>query len=184
MRGGRNRLPVRSLCHGGPVMDDLSRFCCQNSECPDYGKRGSENLSVCGCYGSNKQWRMLRCRTCKARFSERKGTPLFGSALPEEKVRSILEHVAEGCGVRETGRLVGVHRDTVMRYSRLAGEPRSPTPRRTCGRFPPRPGKCSSTKSGPSWEKRKSTAIRPTPTTPSRAITGTTWRWTPNIAWW
>jgi LacI family transcriptional regulator len=47
---------------------------------------------------------MLRCRTCKARFSERKGTPLFGSALPEEKVRSILEHIAEGCGVRETGR--------------------------------------------------------------------------------
>ncbi len=103
-------------------MDDLSRLCCQNRECPDYGKRGSENLSVCGRYGSNKQWRMLRCRTCKARFSERKGTPLFGSALPEEKVCSILEHIDEGCGVRETARLVGVHRDTVMRYSRLAGD--------------------------------------------------------------
>src|SRR3972149_1977454 len=121
MPGGRKWFSGRRLCHGGAVMDDLSRFCCQNSECPDYGKRGGENLSVCGRYGSNKQWRMLRCRTCKARFSERKGTPLFGSALPEEKVRSILEHVAEGCGVRETGRLVGVHRDTVMRYSRLAG---------------------------------------------------------------
>jgi hypothetical protein len=33
----------------------------------------------------------------------------------------MLEHIAEGCGVRKTGRLVGVHRDTVMRYSRLAG---------------------------------------------------------------
>jgi hypothetical protein len=33
----------------------------------------------------------------------------------------VLEHIDEGCGVRETGRLVGVHRDTVMRYSRLAG---------------------------------------------------------------
>lgn len=102
-------------------MDDLARFCCQNSECPDYGKRGGENLSVCSRYGSNKQWRMLRCRTCKMRFSERKGTPLFGSDLPPEKVRAILEHIAEGCGVRETSRLVGVHRDTVMRYSRLAG---------------------------------------------------------------
>ena len=47
----------------------------------------------------------VRCRICKARFSERKGTPLFGSALPQEKVRSILEHIAEGCGVRETSRL-------------------------------------------------------------------------------
>ena len=62
-------------------MDDLSRFCCRNSECPDYGGRGGENLSVCGRYGTNKQWRMLRCRTCKDRFSERKGTPLFGSTL-------------------------------------------------------------------------------------------------------
>jgi transposase-like protein len=103
-------------------MDDLSRFCCQNSECPDYGKRGGENLSVCNRYGVNKQSRMLRCRTCGARFSERKGTSLFGSTLPEEKIRAILEHIAEGCGVRETSRLVGVHRDTVMRYSRLAGE--------------------------------------------------------------
>ena len=103
-------------------MDDLSRFCCQNSECHDYGKRGGENLSVCGYYGPGNKRRMLRCRTCKARFSERKGTPLFHSPLEEEKVRLVLEHVAEGCGVRETGRLVGVHRDTVMRYSRLAGD--------------------------------------------------------------
>lgn len=103
-------------------MDDLSRFCCQNCECPDDGKRGGENLSVCGYYGPGNKRRMLRCRTCKARFSERKGTPLFHSPLDEEKVRLVLEHVAEGCGVRETGRLVGVHRDTVMRYSRLAGD--------------------------------------------------------------
>ena len=103
-------------------MDDLSRFCCQNSDCPDYGKRGEENLSVCDHYGPNKQRRMLRCRTCKTRFSERKGTPLFGSTLPEEKALSLLQHVDEGCGVRKTSRLTGVHRDTVTRYSRLAGK--------------------------------------------------------------
>ena len=28
----------------------------------------------------------------------------------------------EGCGVRKTSRLTGVHRDTVTRYSRLAGK--------------------------------------------------------------
>ena len=32
-------------------MDDLSRFCCLNSECPDHGNRGGKNLSVCGHYG-------------------------------------------------------------------------------------------------------------------------------------
>ncbi len=103
-------------------MDDLSRFCCQNSDCPDYGKRGRENLSVCDHYGPNKQRRMLRCRTCKSRFSERKGTIFFGATLPEKQIVSVMEHIDEGCGVRKTGRLVGVHRDTVTRYSMLAGE--------------------------------------------------------------
>jgi transposase-like protein len=58
---------------------------------------------------------MLRCRSCKAGFSVRKGTPLFGSLLPPEKSASVLHHIAEGSGVRKTGRLVGVNRETVAR---------------------------------------------------------------------
>jgi hypothetical protein len=27
-------------------MDDLSKFCCQNPKCADYGKRGAGNLMV------------------------------------------------------------------------------------------------------------------------------------------
>ena len=103
-------------------MDDLSRFCCLNSDCPESGKRGAGNLTVTGRYGPDKARRMLRCRTCKARFSERKGTPLFGAKLAPEKIESVLEHVSEGCGVRQTGRLCKVNRNTVGRYSRLAGE--------------------------------------------------------------
>ena len=64
---------------------------------------------------------MLRCSACKVRFSERKGTPLFDSRLPPEKVESVLEHIAEGCGVRQTGRLCKVDRKTVARYGRRAG---------------------------------------------------------------
>ena len=103
-------------------MDDLSRFCCLNSGCPDRGKRDAGNLTVSGRYGPGQARRMLRCRTCKARFSERKGTPLFDARLPPEKVEAVLEHVAEGCGVRQTGRLCRVAPNTVARYSRLAGE--------------------------------------------------------------
>ena len=65
---------------------------------------------------------MLRRRVCKSRFSERKGTPLFDSRLPPERVGSVLEHIAEGCGVRQTGRLCRVNRGAVGRLSRLAGE--------------------------------------------------------------
>jgi len=82
-------------------MQALSKFCCQNKKCPDYGKRGANN---------------------KKRFSERKGTPLFGLRLPEEKMISLLDHISESCGVRKTSRLVGVHRDTVTRYILAAGK--------------------------------------------------------------
>jgi len=102
-------------------MDDLARFCCLNSGCPEQGKRGAGNLTVSHRYGPDKARRMLRCRACKARFSERKGTPLFGSHLPPEKAISVLQHIAEGNGVRKTGRLVGVNRETVARYGKTAG---------------------------------------------------------------
>jgi transposase-like protein len=100
---------------------DLSAFCCQNTKCPDYGQRGKGNLTVPARYGP-QQRRVLRCRTCKARFCERKGTPLFGAQLSEDKVVAVLQHIAEGVGVRKTGRLVGVNKNTVVRYCLLAGE--------------------------------------------------------------
>ena len=103
-------------------MDDLSAFCCQNPRCSDFGKRSQGNLRICMRYGPEKQRRMLRCKTCRTRFSERKGTPLFDTRLPEAKVISILAHLVEGCGVRKTGRLVDVSKDTVVRYSLRAGE--------------------------------------------------------------
>ena len=109
------------MSQGRPTDEDLDRFCCLNPECSDYGKRGHGNLTVPMRYGSHQR-RLLRCRTCKARFSERKGTPLFDSRLPEDKVVSVLQHIAEGVGVRQTGRLVGVTKDTVVRYSVRAGE--------------------------------------------------------------
>jgi transposase-like protein len=103
-------------------LDDLSRFCCLNSDCPDHGVRGGKNLSVCKHYGKDDSIRFLRCRSCSARFSERKGTPLFHSHLTKQKATDVLAHIAEGCGVRQTERLVGVHRDTVTRYTRKAGD--------------------------------------------------------------
>src|SRR3984957_15493296 len=103
-------------------MDDLSRFCCQNSRCPDFGRRDAGNLTVTGRLGKHHQYRLLYCRTCRDRFSERKGTPLYRAHLPEDKVASILEHITEGCGVLKTARLLKVHPDTVSRYTRAAGE--------------------------------------------------------------
>ena len=102
-------------------MDDLKTFCCQNPHCPDYGHRGRDNLRVCFRNGPNKERRVLACRTCQQRFSERKGTALFATRLPHDQAVSVWQHLQEGCGVRQTGRLVGVDKDTVGRYARKAG---------------------------------------------------------------
>lgn len=102
-------------------MDDLSKFCCQNPECEDYGKRGAGNLRVCMRYGSQNHLRLLKCITCRKRFSERKGTPWFDSRLSEEKAIAVLAHIAEGCGVRKASRLLSVSKDTITRYALLSG---------------------------------------------------------------
>jgi hypothetical protein len=72
-------------------------------------------------YGPQKR-RLLYCKSCKARFSERKGTPLFDCRLDQAKAQAVLAHLSDGCGVRQTERLAGVNRNTVMRLGRLAGD--------------------------------------------------------------
>ena len=151
--------------------EDLSRFCCQHPDCPDSGKRGQGNLTVCGHYGKTKQHRLLYCRTCKARFSERKGTPLFGACLPEAKALELIEHLADRNGVRATARLTGVNRNTVVRYSRSwAITPGDSTT--SSWLFPPRTERCSSMRNGRTSTRSRSTA---TPTDPADDNRGDWW---------
>jgi transposase-like protein len=103
------------------MADDLSDFSCQNPLCADYGQRGRGNLTACARYGKHLR-RLLYCKTCKARFSERKGTPLFGARLSDAKALAVLAHLADGCGVRQTSRLAQVGKNTVARYCLLAGD--------------------------------------------------------------
>ena len=102
-------------------MQPIEHFCCQNPACPDQGQRGKGNLYFRGWSGTGQRIRMVYCRTCKRSFSERKGTPLEDSRLPQDKAVSLLEHIREGCGTRATSRLVKVDKNTVTRYVRLAG---------------------------------------------------------------
>jgi transposase-like protein len=103
-------------------MDDLKHFCCQNPDCLDYGQRGLGNLRVCFRNGPNKDRRVLACRTCQCRFGERKGSALYRCKLPDGKALSVLQHLQESCGVRQTSRLVGVNKNTVIRLAVVAGQ--------------------------------------------------------------
>lgn len=103
-------------------MDDLKEFCCLNKNCPKHGIRGEDNVRLRSWYGKNKDIRLLYCRVCKKKFSERQGTPLFDSRLPRQQVASIVGHLVDGNGLRKTGHLTGADYRTAKRYARIAGE--------------------------------------------------------------
>ena len=112
---------TRFPCCAVVRMEDLDLFCCQDPVCPNYGLRGRGNFRAAFRYGKDKQRRLLACRTCQARFSERKGTALFGTRLPRDKALAVSQHLQDGCGIRQTARLTGADKDTVVRYALQAG---------------------------------------------------------------
>ena len=103
-------------------MRPIEEFCCQNSQCPDHGKRGAGNLRQHGWSSKKNKIRMFYCRSCGSYFSERKGTALWQCRLPQRKALSVFDHLAEGCGVRQTARLARVNKNTVCRLVAAAGD--------------------------------------------------------------
>jgi hypothetical protein len=113
---------LKRFRQGDEAMRPIEEFCCQNKECPEFGKKGRGNLSHRGWSGHEKAIRMLYCSVCGAHFSERTGTVLAGCRLPVDKVVDIMNHLFEQNGIRQTARLTGVDKNTVNRLAKLAGE--------------------------------------------------------------
>lgn len=99
---------------------DLDTLACVNAACQLFGHASAHNLVIRKVYGHDRL-RLLRCRTCGEEFSERRGTALLNTKLPEEQAASIIDHLGEGCGVRATARLSKVAKDTGARLLRMAG---------------------------------------------------------------
>jgi transposase-like protein len=99
---------------------DITTLACVNAECQLFNQRGHDNLVVRKVY-SRDRLRLLRCRRCGEEFSERRGTALFNTKLPESKAEEVIHHLDEGCSVRATARLTKVAKETVARLLRSAG---------------------------------------------------------------
>ena len=106
---------------------DLDTFAWVNPDCQWFRLPGQANLTLRKVYGQDRL-RLLRCRTCGAAFSERRGTALFNTKIAEPHAASVIDHLGEGGGVRATARLVHVATETVARLLRMAGRHASRVP--------------------------------------------------------
>jgi len=98
----------------------LDRLACINERCALYREKGRGNLTVRKLYGKD-HIRYLHCGGCGAEFSERKNTALWNTKVPEAKAVSVAEHLAEGCSLKATERLVKVHPSVVRRLNSKMG---------------------------------------------------------------
>jgi transposase-like protein len=98
----RKRQPTAESVASAPPDDDLSRFACPNEDCDDFNRFAAGNLSVCERMGKGRRIRRLYCRSCGHRFSERQGSLMAKSKLPEETVVRIVKCLGYGCSVEAT----------------------------------------------------------------------------------
>jgi transposase-like protein len=95
--------------------DRLAAFACPNPDCDRFNRFAAGNLRVCERFGRDRAIRRLYCTHCQHRFSERRGTLMAETKLPEATVTRILKCLAHGCSVEATADICEVDARTVER---------------------------------------------------------------------
>jgi transposase-like protein len=93
---------------------ETAGFFCPNESCPDHGKKGVGNIILYNKYGRDNR-RLLKCKTCNFKFSERRNTFFFGLHTKESKIREVIMYLLEGMSFREAAATAGIDKDTVFR---------------------------------------------------------------------
>ncbi len=89
-------------------------FFCPNKACSDHGIRGLGNILIVDTYGKTGR-RLLKCRTCQSRFSERRNSAFFGLHTRESKIREVILYRLKGLSLREAAFASDLDKDTVRR---------------------------------------------------------------------
>jgi LacI family transcriptional regulator len=100
----------------------LEFFACPNPDCAAFNKFGENNLLVCERMGKNKSIRRLYCKVCHTRFSERQGSLMQYSKLPQPAVVRIVKCLGHGCSIEATADICEVDIRTVQRLLERAGK--------------------------------------------------------------
>jgi transposase-like protein len=105
-------MPKRTEAKGG---ESLAAFACPNPDCDLFNQFGADNLSVVERMGKNKAIRRLRCNACGHRFSERQGSLMQYTKLPEQTVVRIVKCLGHGCSMEATADICEVDPRTAGR---------------------------------------------------------------------
>jgi transposase-like protein len=104
-----------------PPAEDLFGFACPNEDCGDFNRFAAGNLSICERMGKDHRIRRLYCGSCGHRFSERQGTLMAHSKLPEATVVRIVKCLGHGCSLEATADICEVDPRTVELLLSKAG---------------------------------------------------------------
>lgn len=92
----------------------IDDFFCPNTVCDDHGKKGRGNIAVQDRYGRQNR-RLLKCKTCNLKFSERRSSLFFGMHTNETKIKEVIEYLLSGMSYREAALNAEIDKDTVQR---------------------------------------------------------------------
>jgi hypothetical protein len=99
----------------------LAGLACPNPDSGDFSRFGAGDLSVAEWIGKARHIRRLYRSSCGHRFSERRGTLLRYTKLPEEAVVRIVKCLGHGCSVEAAADICDVDPRTVARLLERAG---------------------------------------------------------------
>jgi len=113
------------MCKNAHAKDgahDLAMFACPNPDCDRFNQFNAGNLGVAERMGKDKSIRRLYCNHCQHRFSERQGSLMQYTKLPEQVVVRIIKCLGHGCSVEATADICEVAPRSVERMLKRAGQ--------------------------------------------------------------
>jgi hypothetical protein len=105
-----------------PVQDTYTQFSCPNPQCRQFNRPGAGNIVHRSWTGKHKHIERLRCTVCTQEFSERAGTLMAQSKLPEETVERLLKCQRWGVCDEGTADICAVDLKTVYHFQRVAAQ--------------------------------------------------------------
>ena len=103
-----------------PAQERYLRFSCPNPQCAQFNRPGVGNIAHRSWTGAHKHIERLRCTVCDREFSEREGTLMARSKLPEDTVIRLVKCQRWGVCDEGTADICNVEIKTVHRFQRVA----------------------------------------------------------------